>query len=164
MGRKLRYLGPSERVEIEGLHNGGAPAAVIAEKVGSHVATIYREVLNGYTGTVAEYGRRVYSAETAQRGGHTVSGCFAAISLKTIVPAPEFYEDFAQYNIDIFCHSANSCDKASSDIESRVHITFIGCTFTRALPLVCVHLCHKARRLRRKVEQFFAQLCRFAIG
>ena len=33
MGRKLRYLGPSERAEIERLHNGGAPAAVIAEKV-----------------------------------------------------------------------------------------------------------------------------------
>ena len=56
MGRKLRYLGPSERAEIERLHNGGAPAAVISEKVGSHVATIYRELPNGYTGTVDEYG------------------------------------------------------------------------------------------------------------
>lgn len=36
MGRKIRYLGPSERAEIERLHNRGAPAAVIAEKVGSH--------------------------------------------------------------------------------------------------------------------------------
>jgi IS30 family transposase len=67
MGRKLRYLGPSERAEIERLHNGGAPAAVIAGKVGSHVATIYRELPNGYTGAVDEYGRRVYSAEIAQR-------------------------------------------------------------------------------------------------
>ena len=67
MGRKLRYLGPSERAEIERLHNGGAPAAVIAGKVGSHVATIYRELPNGYTGAVDEYGRRVYSAESAQR-------------------------------------------------------------------------------------------------
>ena len=67
MGRKLRYLGPSERAEIERLHNGGAPAAVIAGKVGSHVATIYRELPNGYTGAVDEYGRRVYSAEVAQR-------------------------------------------------------------------------------------------------
>ena len=67
MGRKLRYLGPSERAEIERLHNGGAPAAVIAEKVGYHVATIYRELQNGYNGTVDEYGRRVYSAEVAQR-------------------------------------------------------------------------------------------------
>ncbi len=67
MSRKLRYLGPSERAEIERLHNGGAPAAVISEKVGSHVATIYRELPNGYTGTVDEYGRRVYSAEIAQR-------------------------------------------------------------------------------------------------
>ena len=67
MGRKLRYLGPSERAEIERLHNGGAPAAVIAGKVGSHVATIYRELPNGYTGAVDEYGRRGYSAEVAQR-------------------------------------------------------------------------------------------------
>lgn len=50
MGRKLRYFGPSERREIERLHNGGAPAAVIAGKAGSHAATIYRELLNGYTG------------------------------------------------------------------------------------------------------------------
>ena len=67
MGRKLRYLEPSERAEIERLHTGGAPAAVIAGKVGSHVATIYRELPNGYTGAVDEYGRRVYSAEVAQR-------------------------------------------------------------------------------------------------
>ena len=40
---------------------------MIAEKVGSHVATIYRELQNGYTGAVDEYGRRVYSAEIAQR-------------------------------------------------------------------------------------------------
>ncbi len=49
MCRKLRYLGPSERAEIERLYNGGAPAAVIAERVGYHVATIYRELPNGYT-------------------------------------------------------------------------------------------------------------------
>ena len=47
MGRKLRYPGLNERAEIERLHNGGAPAAVIAERVGSHVATIYRELPNG---------------------------------------------------------------------------------------------------------------------
>ena len=67
MGRKLRYLGQSERAEIERLHNGDALAAVIAGKVGSHVATIYRKLPNGYTGAVDEYGRRVYSAEIAQR-------------------------------------------------------------------------------------------------
>lgn len=67
MGRKLRYFGPRGRAGIERLHNGGAPAAVIAEKAGSHVATIYRELPNGYTGTADEYGRRVYSAEAAQR-------------------------------------------------------------------------------------------------
>lgn len=67
MARKLRYLGPRERAEIEKLHNGGAPAALIAERVGSHIATIYRELPNGYTGAVDEYGRRVYSAEVAQQ-------------------------------------------------------------------------------------------------
>jgi len=67
IGRKLRYLGPYERAEIERLHNGGTLAAVIAEKAGSHVATIYRGLTNRYTGTVDEYGRRVYSAEVAQR-------------------------------------------------------------------------------------------------
>ncbi len=77
MGRKLRYLGPEDRAIIERLHNGGAPAAVIADKVGVHPATIYRELPNGYTEVtgedgsptpaVDEYGRRVYDAEVAQR-------------------------------------------------------------------------------------------------
>lgn len=67
MGRKLRYLGPKERAEIERLHNGGARPALIAERVGAHIATIYRELPNGYTGAVDEYGRRVYSAEVAQK-------------------------------------------------------------------------------------------------
>lgn len=73
MGRKLRYLGRADREIIERLHNGGAPAATIAEKVGVHPATIYRELPNGYTytgpghtPTVDEYGRRVYNAEIAQ--------------------------------------------------------------------------------------------------
>ena len=66
MGRKLRYLGPNERAEIEKLHNGGAPAAVIAGRIGAHVATVYRELQNGYTGDVDEYGRKVYKADLAQ--------------------------------------------------------------------------------------------------
>lgn len=61
------YLGPVARAEIERLHNSGAKAAVIADKVGAHVATIYRELKNGYTPDVNEYGRRVYSAEVAQK-------------------------------------------------------------------------------------------------
>ena len=82
MGRKYRYLGPEERAEIERLHSGGARPALIAEKIGAHVATIYRELPNGYTGAVDEYGHRVYSAEVAQqtfernikRRGERVSG------------------------------------------------------------------------------------------
>lgn len=46
--------------------------------------------------------------------------------MKTTLPAPEFYDDFAEYDIDIFCHSENSYNGASSDIENRVHINFSG--------------------------------------
>ncbi len=67
MERKYRYLGPAERAEIERLHNGGARPKLIAEKIGAHIATIYRELPNGYTGDIDEYGRRIYSAEVAQR-------------------------------------------------------------------------------------------------
>ena len=52
---------------LKRLHNGGTPAAAIADRVGSHVATIYKELPKGYTGAVDEYGRWVYSAEVAQR-------------------------------------------------------------------------------------------------
>ena len=62
MSRKLRYLGPNERAEIEKLHNGGAPAAVIAGRIGAHVATVYRELQNGYIGDVDEYDRKEYRA------------------------------------------------------------------------------------------------------
>ena len=67
MGRKLRYLGPRERGGNREAPQRGRPAAVIAERLGSHRATIYRELQNGYTGAVDEYGRKVYSAEAAQR-------------------------------------------------------------------------------------------------
>ena len=62
MGQKLRYLGPEDRATIERLHN----EALIAEKIGVHPATIYRELRNGYTGAVDKYGFRVYSAKVAQ--------------------------------------------------------------------------------------------------
>lgn len=77
MGRKLRYLTFGDRETIERLRKGGAPPGLIAERVGVHIATIYRELPNGYTETldeqghpapvVDEFGRRVYSAEVAQR-------------------------------------------------------------------------------------------------
>lgn len=65
-------------------------------------------------------------ATSGKRGGHTVSGCFAAISMKTTLPAPEFMDEFVDYNIDIFCRSKNSCKHGSSDIEIRVHINITG--------------------------------------
>lgn len=67
MGRKLQYLTLEDREKIERLHNGGAPAALIAERVGVHKATIYRELPNGYTGESDEFGRRIYDAGQAQR-------------------------------------------------------------------------------------------------
>ena len=39
MGRKFRYLEPSERAEIEKPHNSAAKAA---ERIGYHTAAIYR--------------------------------------------------------------------------------------------------------------------------
>lgn len=61
------YLGKEERAEIERLHNGGATPAFIAAAVGAHVATIYRELKNGYVPGLNECGRKVYSAEVAQQ-------------------------------------------------------------------------------------------------
>ncbi len=67
------------------------------KKVGSHVATIYRELSNGYTMTVDEYGQRVYSAEIAQRTfernikrrGDRTGISFEVIHNHTTVDAPE---------------------------------------------------------------------------
>lgn len=67
MGRKLRYLTLEDRETVERLNNGGATAAVIAERVGVHKATIYRELQNGYTGESDEFGRRIYDAGKAQQ-------------------------------------------------------------------------------------------------
>lgn len=73
MGKKYRYLGLSERENIERLHRGGATAAVIADAIGAHPATVYRELLLGQVfgpngePTIDECGRRAYSAEVAQR-------------------------------------------------------------------------------------------------
>lgn len=73
MGKKYRYLGLSERENIERLHKGGATAAVIADKIGAHPATVYRELQLGQVldekgePTIDECGRRVYSAEVGQR-------------------------------------------------------------------------------------------------
>lgn len=62
MGQKLRYLGPEDRATIERLHNDRAPVALIAEKIGVHPATIYRELRNGYTGAVSSPPTRTATA------------------------------------------------------------------------------------------------------
>ena len=67
MGQKLRYLGPEDRATIERLHNDRAPVALIAEKIGVHPATIYRESRNGYTGAVDHYGCRAEFPEVPRQ-------------------------------------------------------------------------------------------------
>ena len=67
MAKKYSYLGPEQRAEIEKLHRRGAKPALIAAKIGVHLATIYRELPNGCTGALDENGRWIYSAELAQQ-------------------------------------------------------------------------------------------------
>ena len=67
MGQKLRYLGPEDRATIERLHNDRAPVALIAEKIGVHPATIYRELRNGYTGARSLWSRSIVARSSAPR-------------------------------------------------------------------------------------------------
>ena len=62
---KTRYLGRKIGRLLSGSMTGPL-VALIAEKIGVHPATIYRELRNGYTGAVDKYGFRVYSAKVAQ--------------------------------------------------------------------------------------------------
>lgn len=72
MEKKYRYLGLAEREDIERLWKGGATPAVIAGKIQTSLATIYRELKLGQVvgadgkAAIDEYGRRVYSAAKAQ--------------------------------------------------------------------------------------------------
>lgn len=57
MGRKLRYLGPSERAEIERLYNGGrSGGGGCRESRVSCSHDLQRTPERGYTETVDEYG------------------------------------------------------------------------------------------------------------
>lgn len=64
MARKYKRLVFADRQQIEAMFNSGMKEKAIAEKVGVHIATIYRELERGKI-VVADSVR--YSADTAQR-------------------------------------------------------------------------------------------------
>jgi IS30 family transposase len=64
--RKLKVLTAEDRHRIEVMNREGFRPWFIAERVGVHVATIYRELKKGYTGELTAEQRPVYSAALAQ--------------------------------------------------------------------------------------------------
>lgn len=62
-----RYLTLEDRRSLEQLYNQGAGLTDIANSLGVHLATIYRELTRGNTGELNAQGREGYSAETAQK-------------------------------------------------------------------------------------------------
>lgn len=61
-----RYLTYEDRKSLEALYAAGAALPDIAEKLGVHLATIYRELARGCTPGLDENGRSGYAAEIAQ--------------------------------------------------------------------------------------------------
>ena len=64
---KCRYLTFDDRKKIEALYVSGASLAAIADTLGVHLVTIYRELARGSCGDLDCNGREKYSAEAAQR-------------------------------------------------------------------------------------------------
>ena len=62
-----RYFTYEDRKQLEDLYNAGSALTYIAEKLGVHLATIYRELNRGSTGELDANGRAGYSAELAQK-------------------------------------------------------------------------------------------------
>lgn len=62
-----RYLDYEDRKNLEALYAAGKSLADIANTLGVHLATIYRELARGNTGKLDENGRNKYSAELAQK-------------------------------------------------------------------------------------------------
>lgn len=65
MGR-YRYLTLADREKLEALHLEGQRAQDIADALGVHVATIYKELQRGDTGNYDKNMNREYSAKLAQ--------------------------------------------------------------------------------------------------
>ena len=64
---KCRYLTFDDRKKIEALYVSGASLAAIADTLGVHLVTIYRELARGSCGDLDKNGREKYSAEAAQK-------------------------------------------------------------------------------------------------
>lgn len=61
-----RYLTFENRKSLEALYSAGEELSTIAEALGVHLATIYRELIRGDTGKLDQNGRNGYNAELAQ--------------------------------------------------------------------------------------------------
>ena len=64
--REFKHITMEDRREIERLYNAGVKPTEIAQRIGVHHATIYRELRSGDTGAMDANGRIGYSAEIAQ--------------------------------------------------------------------------------------------------
>lgn len=62
-----RNLTHEDRKILEKLYSNGMSLPAIADILGVHLATIYRELARGDTGEMDENGRSGYDAETAQK-------------------------------------------------------------------------------------------------
>lgn len=62
-----RYLTFEDRKRLETLYKQGEKLSTIANSLGVHLATIYRELIRGDTGEIDENGRNEYSAKLAQK-------------------------------------------------------------------------------------------------
>jgi Transposase and inactivated derivatives, IS30 family len=64
---KYKYLTLADRRQIAAQYSDGMRPCDIAELLGVHTATIYRELQRGQTGERDEYERFAYDPATAQR-------------------------------------------------------------------------------------------------
>lgn len=65
--RDYRYLTIDDRKTLEKLYSRGAPVRAIAEQLGFHTATIYKELHRGFTGRIDKNLRPEYKAKAGQQ-------------------------------------------------------------------------------------------------
>lgn len=64
---RYKYLTLADRIRLERLYQNGDRPQDIADAIGVHVATVYKELKRGDTGELDRNMRQGYSAELAQR-------------------------------------------------------------------------------------------------
>lgn len=64
--KEYKHITLEDRREIERLYNSGVMPVEIAQRIGVHHATVYRELRQGDTGQIDSNGRIGYSADLAQ--------------------------------------------------------------------------------------------------